>query len=448
MVSQWAGTRPAPSVALKRVTLRFQRDEDQSEDTTRSWKERRGGSVPIRPFSDGNFVWPTVEELQAAQQRHIVDRPKGLTQIRVGLLCSDDRIWIPSNEESLVQRLLVISHCEAQGHRGRDALINIVNRRFLIRNISVMVKTFLASCLMCQHVKGGKIVMIPWTVTLRCNKLNGALHWDYVQLGNSFGDSKYLLVLKDEATHFCELVPCAVPTAAVTAEAILDWYSRRLTSGQKFTVTYSPWINGSIERIDRGIVQVLRAMCLEAKVGIRDWVHFIPVLQSNLNHIPVPSLANKAPVELFCILPASSPLDFSKDKTFIELGTSTRQIESKLEQLRVRVQDMHKRVQKARKKQTRRNHKAQSGAKVANFDIGDYCGQMHNGKLLVTWVGLYHVVGADEHSFRVQHLVSGAESDVHASRLKFFADASFEVTEEIPEHVAAQGIITTVAELK
>ncbi|POM74373.1 Putative retroelement [Phytophthora palmivora] len=213
-----------------------------------------------------------IEELQAAQPRHIVDRPQGLTQSRVVLWCSDDRIWIPSNEESLVQRLLVIGHCGAQGHRGRDALVNIVNRRFLIRNFSAMVKTFLVSCHMCQHVKGGKIVMRPWAETFRCNERNGALHWDYVQLGNSLSDYKYLLVLKDDAIHFCELVPCAVPTAAVTAEAILDWHSRygaprvwisdqgshfknlvmaevarRLTSGQRFTVAYSPWINGQLK---------------------------------------------------------------------------------------------------------------------------------------------------------------------------------------------------------
>ncbi|POM74374.1 Hypothetical protein PHPALM_8687 [Phytophthora palmivora] len=35
-------------------------------------------------------------------------------------------------------------------------------------------------------------------------------------------------------------------------------------------------------------------MCLEAKVDIRDWIHFIPVLQSNLNHTPVPKLAKIA----------------------------------------------------------------------------------------------------------------------------------------------------------
>ena len=49
--------------------------------------------------------------------------------------------------------------------------------------------------------------------------------------------------------------------------------------------------------------------------------------------------------------------------------------------------------------------------------------------------------------FRVKHLVTGESLDVHASRLKFFADKDFEVTEELLEHVAAQGIILCVCEL-
>ncbi|GMF53617.1 unnamed protein product [Phytophthora fragariaefolia] len=62
------------------------------------------------PFSDGNFEWPTFEELQEAQQRHIVDSPQGLTRSRAGLLRSNERIWVPSAETSLVHRLLVIVH--------------------------------------------------------------------------------------------------------------------------------------------------------------------------------------------------------------------------------------------------------------------------------------------------------------------------------------------------
>ncbi|GMF34894.1 unnamed protein product [Phytophthora fragariaefolia] len=92
-------------------------------------------------------------------------------------------------------------------------------------------------------------------------------------------------------------------------------------------------------------------------------------------------------------------------------------------------------------------------ARVANFDIDDYVlrsrlDQKHNDNLHFTWIGPYQIVGTDEHSFRVLHLVTGAESDVHASRLKFYADVSFKVTEEICEYVDAQGIVLMVAELK
>jgi hypothetical protein len=103
-------------------------------------------------------------------------------------------------------------------------------------------------------------------------------------------------------------------------------------------------------------------------------------------------------------------------------------------------------------KQTIRNQSVQETAVKPNFDVGDYVirsrvDQKHNDQLLVTWIDSYQGVQADEHSFRVRHLVTGAEQDVHGSRLKFYADKDFEVTEEIREHVAAQGIVLAVTEL-
>ncbi|ETO60594.1 hypothetical protein F444_21235 [Phytophthora nicotianae P1976] len=113
---------------------------------------------------------------------------------------------------------------------------------------------------------------------------------------------------------------------------------------------------------------------------------------------------------------------------------------------------MHKKVITARSKQTKRNQRKPKHAVKPNFDVGDFVlrsrvDQKHNDKLLVTWIGPYQVVQAEENSFRVRHLVTGAEQDVHSSRLKFYADKSFEVTEEVREHVASQGIILTVAAL-
>ncbi|DBA04252.1 TPA: hypothetical protein N0F65_009487 [Lagenidium giganteum] len=54
------------------------------------------------------------------------------------------------------------------------------------------------------------------------------------------------------------------------------------------------------------------------------------------------------------------------------------------------------------------------------------------------WIGPYQIVAADEFSFRVRHLVTGAEQHVHASRLKVFAANNFKVT---------QGIVLQVAKL-
>ncbi|POM79305.1 Hypothetical protein PHPALM_3066 [Phytophthora palmivora] len=65
-------------------------------------------------------------------------------------------------------------------------------------------------------------------------------------------------------------------------------------------------------------------------------------------------------------------------------------------------------------------------------------------KLLVTWIGSYLVTRAETHSSRVRHLASTSEHDVHSSSLKFYADSDVEFTDELLEHVAAQGIILTV----
>ncbi|ETK77795.1 hypothetical protein L915_16002, partial [Phytophthora nicotianae] len=97
--------------------------------------------------------------------------------------------------------------------------------------------------------------------------------------------------------------------------------------------------------------------------------------------------------------------------------------------------------------------KRQRGARKANFSVGDFVlhsrvDQKHQNKMLVTWNEPFQIARADMYSFAVKHLVMGAESDVHASRLKYYADEDFEVTEEVIEHVASQGIVLAVAELK
>lgn len=60
------------------------------------------------------------------------------------------------------------------------------------------------------------------TATVR----NEALHWDFLSLGSGYGDTAYLLVAKDELTHYCELFPCSTPTAFIAAELLSMWCAR------------------------------------------------------------------------------------------------------------------------------------------------------------------------------------------------------------------------------
>ncbi|GMG16970.1 unnamed protein product [Phytophthora fragariaefolia] len=227
-----------------------------------------------------------------------------------------------------------------------------------------------------------------------------------------------------------------------------------IVSSHIFSPTYSPWINGSVERVNRDILQVLRVLILDYKVNHRGWPRLIPIVQASLNHTAVPSLASKTPGELFTGLQPTSPLQavfLGPDVTpSVQPARTSAEIESSLAQLRSSARDRHKAVTDARLKQTLFNKKRERGENMVNFNVGDYVlrsrvDEKRQSKLLVTWVGPYAVTAAHAHNvFTVKQLVPGEELDVHTSRLKFFADKDLEVTEELLEHVAAQGTILRV----
>lgn len=85
---------------------------------------------------------------------------------------------------------------------------------------------FVAACLLCKQVKGGLIIQRPWSEHREPAARNEVLHFDYLFMGETYGTTCYLLVLKDELTHFCELIPCDSPTSSVVVAAILDWAKR------------------------------------------------------------------------------------------------------------------------------------------------------------------------------------------------------------------------------
>ncbi|KAG3199075.1 hypothetical protein PC128_g5559 [Phytophthora cactorum] len=422
MISRWAGNH-APVVTVKRIKAVRRR--------TRPTRPR------LRPLGEADFVWPTLEELIAVQARYAP--PAGATTADDGPITLDGRIWVPSEATEFIQRLCIVAHCGAQGHRGQKAMITHLRRLFVVDHLTATVKKFVNDCLLCLHCRGGKIIPRPWSEVIDCSTRNEVLHFDLLSMGPSYGASKYILVLKDHATHFCELVVADAADSRVTTEALLAWHSRsgippswaseqgthfknevvaelsrRLRTQQTFTPAYCPWVNGSVER-------------------------------ASLNHTAVPSLGNHSPLELFTGLQNPTPLRefYLPDDNNLQTVPESEEIDGYLEQLRESIQAMHCAVEDQRLKERLLNKKRERGENLVNFTVGDCVlrsrvDEKHGNKLQVTWVGPYRVVRADTHSFRVQHLVTGDELDVHASRRKMYADDSLEVTDELLERVSTQ----------
>ncbi|KAF1317985.1 Dynein heavy chain, partial [Globisporangium splendens] len=368
------------------------------------------------------------KDINAAQKQH--QRHLKLQHEAVdGTITTNDKPWIPPVDKDLLNRLLIVAHCGAQG-----------------------------------------------------NIRNEVLHWDFLYLSESYGPQKYVLVLKDGLTHHCELVACSAPTAAVAAEAMMDWHKRygapavwvsdngshfkndvlrelssKLKAKQVFVPAYSPWINGTVERLNRDILQVVRVLLLEFKLDTKEWPFLLPVAQFNLNHTQVQSLGDKAPVELFTGLPCSSAFDVvwkPSDKRQELFGNMTKSAISKvLNALRRSMFELRKHVVDI-KERTRLQQIANKNGVVCNFVEGDFVlwsradARLEGNKLTVRWLGPFRVVRARSHSFLIENLITKATNDVHGSRLKMYADSSLNVNEEMIQHVSTQGIVLGVQAFK
>ncbi|KAJ8525699.1 hypothetical protein ON010_g15415 [Phytophthora cinnamomi] len=225
---------------------------------------------------------------------------------------------------------------------------------------------------------------------------------------------------------------------------------------QEFSLVYSPWLNGTVERLNKDVLQVLRALLLEYDLDFHEWPYLLPVLQGNLNHTPLQSLGGHSPVELFTGLPTSSQLDAvvgrRNDADFVR-EINLEVVDEQLDALRRSLHGMYKDVVNEKERRRLQDMAAHKGS-VVNFDVGDYVlwsridQRLPDNKLLGQWVGPFKIIEAKPHSFMIQHLISGREYDVHASRLKFYADSELNQTEELLELVSRQGMVFGVEDIR
>jgi Integrase zinc binding domain len=97
---------------------------------------------------------------------------------------SSGRIWVPSVACELQQRLCVIAHAGAAGHRGINATIAALDELFEWASMAEDVSAFINGFLHCMMTMSGKIPR-PLGETLHATKPNELIHFDFLCLYKS-----------------------------------------------------------------------------------------------------------------------------------------------------------------------------------------------------------------------------------------------------------------------
>jgi hypothetical protein len=228
----------------------------------------------------------------------------------------------------------------------------------------------------------------------------------------------------------------------------IEIFRRALRIQHHFTTAYTPWANGTVERACREVLRAARALQSEFRVRPTQWPAVYPVIQAIINNSPSPQRDNITKITAFTGLPADNPLlSIAPDPAGQVLSISAiraRQVLS-ISEWRESVEALHKRCNSASatgRDRSRSAHANKCGVAASNFDVGHFVleaqrdTQAHK-KLSLKWRGPKRVLKAiSDYVFIVEDLGSGHSTTVHGSRLRFYHDASLDVTTDLLAQVA------------
>ncbi|KAG3098432.1 hypothetical protein PI125_g15327 [Phytophthora idaei] len=198
----------------------------------------------------------------------------------------------------------------------------------------------------------------------------------------------------------------------------------------------------------REMLRRCRALLSEWRLQPGEWPRVVKIVQLVLNNTPSPSLGGLAPITAMTGLPAMKHSDTIfvpgpiETATLDTIQTTQRQNVKRVQQALVVMRRRMSQVNNAVRATGRQAHNKKKGTTMAQFDIGDFVlyadvWQHTRGKLRVKWCGPAQVVSTVSNwMFEIENLVTGQRKEAHSIRLKFYADNSLDVNEDLLQHIA------------
>jgi uncharacterized membrane protein YgcG len=466
--------RSAPPERAAAVTLRIRNDRILNE--AGHIEQRRLTTAPVVPAEE---QWPTRAEIAQAQQNVTVEEQETLRLRRhAHTLYRDGRIFVPNGHHKLRHRIMVVAHAGAAGHRRWAATLRLLTEKFWWPTLRTDLRAFLAKCLLCGKTATGLPVPRPFGKALRGSRPGEALHLDYFSLKDAVTADKGLLVMKDGFSAFIWLWECQAFDSVVTEEAVIAWCAmfgvpsmlitdggshfdntlvtaicKRFRARHHITTAYAPWANGAIERVMRELVRLYRTLLAETNIPLPEWPRLTPIVQSTINQTTSEARGGHSPAEIMLARNTPRPLDTIaigglEEKAAEDVGRMdlrdmcsrhVRETATSIHECWLKAESAQQRRQAANAAQ-REREVAGRRQQPAQFQIGDFvlvlC-MIPRNKLRARWLGPSRVVDTvNSNVYVIEDLLTSKQTTVHAQRLKPFAEADFEVTEDVRNSIA------------
>lgn len=408
----------------------------------------------------------------------------GLFRVRIGVR---DVLWIPPDDLALQTRLLVCAHMRSAGHRGVAPTLFRLKEYCVWPQMDSQVREFVRQCLHCVDTRAGALIPRPYGDTVHGTAPGEVVHFDFLYVGRSGPEGssglpdedgfRYVLVIMDDLSNYVWLEPAEACTAEVTAKHLLAWcktlgvprvwvsdtathFKNRVLAllgdalqiDHRFAVAYTPWSNGTCERMVKEVVRALRSILSEQRRQVSEWIDVLPAAQWALNtsfreryrSTPYSVMFGRAPRTDFSALVSAFDGRWNVDVMDADsVRAKVRDVVAEQERF---CADIRAAVALSR---DNKRKKAQGQAELPKFAVGDfvlYARVRRQGvtpKLMSTWTGPWRVVATDhDHVYSVQNIVSGKVHQAHVARLRFYADATLNVTADLKDvfqHSFAQG---------
>jgi Integrase zinc binding domain len=190
------------------------------------------GALFVAPLAmdTSNYNFPVAAEVLGMQKAaaHNPDLKEVPPKKRCanGLLVNEQgKIWIPLNAVCMQVRLCVIAHCGRGEHRGHQVTLSAIQDHYYWRGMSKDIKIFVGSCFHCIASALGETTPRLMGEAFHAFKPNEVIHLDYLYMGPSVDDVKYVLIAKDDYSNYLWLKQCKNADSYSTAAVLIEWFA-------------------------------------------------------------------------------------------------------------------------------------------------------------------------------------------------------------------------------